>query len=1445
MPRRSAAWASGLFAVAALAASAFAQERPPHGVVAPPPIVQRSPIPAPTLRPAPIMTIAPIALPSAILRHRYVRAVPAGTKVPLWRLPKLPIETPFNTIHPGNGRHGGRFRPFAATGATIQITAAASCTTGGTVGDLFNVGCQLTVQAQNLDSWSSSDTYQDYVVPPNSVAATAVCSTYVGNADPGCTNANTQLSQQGTYQFLVYDTTQQVFAATIFVNAGQVFDIGVYQDPFHTQQAYQFDTSSSPAAYIYLTNVAPSDHYVVYVESTGVNTYCAYLTPAGSVNGATPRPKGAPGQLLCNPSSANVTGVQAPGGSLSLTWEFTSSLEDGSYAVVVYDQDANGGTGQTLGQVQVSLTGFGEAPILTKGSATGANNPSPGPNNANPPSESILAWDSSSDQSVGGITGSIQETIPGSTYEWTISNPEGRVMATSAPVTVPAPQGTPPAQTFAFSSLTIPPGQYPSATWVMQFYDTINKKVEASQAFQLLGYHATTQFIEGGNPAVEIEFNATNPDNVTADLKITNDSNIVYNGQGDSFGQGTNPAIEFTTGGYPTLNETFTPPTAGEAGCGSTYEACGTTFTLPSCSGAYNSAGGCSQTVQDSNGNNWTATEWCSTATPANPSTNDLCVLQLTPQNSNTVLPANSAYIDIANMHWYADGGNPNWPCYYTPCYAVTSVLPEHGLSWSYTNDLANPVAWTPVEFGSDIGLPLSGTTHFDYVGARPTPPALVAQGATPWTNAHYWQSFFTRGAYQRSTPYAGTRSNVASFLITNTSTRGRGDSNPIVGASNPGLAIGLPPYFAPSQVTVDPSSSAAWSKVACPSSFGVQYVCLNGPSINGGGGTATVMLDFPLPVSSFTFQEMSVQAWSEDQLSFFSLTNDGTTENTIDGCTDCSGEPTSGVDSLGIAGYSLNSTLISAAFTPSTVGSGQTPTALTLTVQNATTAADPNPDAIDAIVVVSSPPPSGEALSDYAVSGTPTMTRQDGASWNWLGRVAASSPANTYEYWFGVCPSGTANWGTLAGGPPQPAGLSTPLSSQYTALATCGATEHNSLWNDSTHSSATINLSLAGPLSNGPHTFYVYAHGANGGGWSAVKALALNVANESGTAGFQAVGPTCPGTTVATNALPTITTTSNCFVYTITNTSKAGTNIGTVDITLPAFDINGLSANAWSLVGSPITQNIKVGTISGGTFTTSGAPAGCTVNAANTSNPSPGVSNGKIEISGCTGFSPGATLAVEFQANSPSAENATYSFPSVLDPTGANQKTSPSWIGDQEVQTQFTVGLSVVVAPLSNPGPGYSTPAQNCSQCAFSGDTINFGQISSGGSVTATDVARATVVYSGSCTSSCSSWQLEVSATGDSQGIGELQTSLDEANGSTSSNDGGAVITYPAGVGAFFAMPTTPAQIASGPEQQLSKTCNGSNGLWCYDTIQNYKVSVGADTSAHVITVTYTLIAN
>jgi len=1440
-------WILGAFAFFSLATAAFAQVHG-HPVSAPTPGPQHSLAPV-TAAPLPTMSMRPLPTPFDANKSRYVHKVPPGTKVPLFRLPRLPRKTLMNTAVAKQTLHGGHFHPFSASGASLTVTATAGCASGGTVGTIYNVGCQLSIQGTNMNLWqgAGTDTYEYFVVDPNTpnvataIATGAGCTTitWTGNTGPACSDTGTVLGTQGSYQFLIYDTTQQVWVTSFFANAGQVFTIQVYADAFHTSQQYQFDTGSSGAAYIYLQNVATSDHYVMTIESTGVNVYCAYMSPTGSapLPAPSPRPTGSGGNgnnLLCNPTTANVTGVQAPGGSLSLTWAFTSSFEAGLYTVSIFDQDANGGAGAVLGSVQVSLTSGGGSLQLT-GNTTGMN-PSPAPYGAT--GTSLIAWDASTDASTGGVIATTQQIIPPSSYQWTITDPNGQVVVT--PATISPAGNSSPTYSFQFSAFTIAmqaPGHYPSSVWGVQLYDVTNKKVEATQAYQVVGYHATTDFVIGGVVSPTLNFGGTNMQHITGDLKFTNDSNLVF-GVGDSFS-----GIEFTEGPYQTFNSSFKPPAGYTPG---TPYVAGVTDAFSSTTGfACKTATGCTESVTDSNGGAWTVTNYCSAAdsrAPSGAAPFDQCVITVLPTSSGTVL-APGASIDIPSLYWSADVV-PAFPCYSTPCAGITTVLPTHGLSWSQTNNGASPIAWTPVSFGGiDSGLTLGGTLRFDYAGSRTgTLPACTGnpatvngtQGQTPWLEPHFFQPAFTRADYQTSTPFtlSAARCAVGSFFITNESTPNGATSDfTNGGASFPEILIGFPSYITASQIVVDSLSTSTWTKVTCPTAVGSTYVCLNGPTINpkgASGSTATVYLDIPLTVASFPFQEMTAQAYSSDDV-YIPLTNDAAYANSAITAYGYNGASTTSIDSLEIGAFSLNANLMTASFTPATVGSGQNPTPITIVATNTSTAADPNPDAIDEIVL------EQKTSNAWTINAGSTVTGPTG----WALQNTFNPSGNTLDYYFGVC----AAQAVQADGPPQTTGTLVPLTAAYPSPPPCtGAQEANSLQPGQTLT-INANLKTTGGLSAGSIAWTMYAHGANSGGWTALKSFNLTVQNESASVGFQSLGTTCPGTTVPTNSAPTIGSASNCFVYTVKNTSSS-TSIGKTDITIPAFDINGLSANAWTLTGGSPTANIKIGTISGGVFTTTGAPTGCTISAANTFQAVPGSTNGQIEINSCTGFTPGKTLAIEFQATSPGQQANSYMFPATID----GLTTSPNWIGDTTIQESFSVGLTVVVDP-SNPGPGGSTPVVSCATCGFSGSAIDFGAVANNGSSLGTDVVRATVIYDGSTTGT--DWTLTVNVSGTNPACvgacnasgttiaNELLTSADNtiANGGHSSTKCGTLLPQQL---TFAAVPTSSAPMTLSKGTETS--CASPNYYW--DTIENYLVQVGTEAAtAQTVQVVYTLI--
>jgi hypothetical protein len=1435
-----AAAAFSAFASIVVATAAFA-----GGNIAPPRLPS-NPVTAVSSRPLatalPVPTSGARRFLPAQCQGINLKALKPGQKVPLSCFPALPLKSTANTATPKVTAKGARFHPLAATGATIDLTAGGNC---GSTGALYAIGCSLTWEATNNGDWSQTDLYEDYQILPNSTTATLVSGLpYLYN---GASSHTTTLSTQGTYSFFVYDMTAQVIVSIVYANAGQSFSIGVYQDPYHTQASYQFNVNTSSAAYIYLPDVSTNDTYVVYIMSTSVNTYCVYVTPNSTPAPAapSPMPSGAVSSLICNP--ANSPGIQAPSGQLSLTWSLNNNYQAGTYSVVVYDKTA----GQTVGQVQVSITGFQQYGFLLYGT------PAPAPSPAAPatPSSIQFAWDSANDQSTGGIVADVPNQV-GGTYRMTASDPDGQVVYVATTNTIPgtctlvnnnSPTCTA-TGTFQFSAASPtlnPPGTYPNNIWTMQLYNPTTKALEASQAFQIMGYSMQTQFTIGGVTGSTMIFGCcTNGAtyNVAASMVFTNTANLNYPNAPDPIS-----GIEYSTGPAATLGTAFTPP-SGATGYGVTVAVAG-------CTGAYNSAAGCTETVTDGSGNSWTLADHCSTATPATPGLTNQCVLKFIPTGNITLLPGKS--ITVAGLTFYAEGGTNTWSCYNVPCATSTSILPADGLSWSNTS--ATSPAWTPVYYGSS-GAAISGTANAHYIGSATFPGNTsrnaVAQATnpptTPWINTHFYPANFAQGEYQNSTPFAisAGREDILVVQIANCS----GAAAPTPGCTAASaqdlgeVSINFPTNIDAAQITIDPSEPAyaagnfyvlaTTGTNGCNTSIGTNAICINpaGTAYNATNGNkatspiaagafAQIWLDVPASQAAFISQELQVQAWSQGELTWTTMTADGHTTTPVSG----GAVAGSAVDSLSIQGLSLNSNLMASQFNPSTVSPGATTTAYSLTFANTTTAADPNPDPVDAIVLE-------QATSNAWNLTLPTFSGTGSGGWANLSTTGYNVAGNDLEYWFGVCANQYTNHTTA--GPPQPPTAPTNPTTAQTALgAACTAAQEQDAV--APGGALTINFTLA-DTATGTQTFYLYAHGANGGGWSAPKTITVTSSNKTASAKFYSVASgatdaSCnTSSNVATNTVASVSKSPNCFIYEVTNTSSSGQNIGTVNIALPAFDINGLATSGtdWSLVGSPVTQYVVLGTITGGLFKTTGIPAGCAISVANTFNPTPGATPGQIQVTGCTGLAPNANVAVEFVANTPSTESDSYLLPATID----GVTSGLAWTGSDEVSVAFSLGLAISVDP-SNPGPGNSHPAVVCNpaQCTFSGETVNFGEFAANTTITGADVVRATVVYEGSTVAAtcpvgagtvANTWQLQVSASANA--TTELLTSEDETN-STSG------LVYGTGVATYFSPTASTVTLACG-----NYTANSD-----FDVLQNFEVQNGADVSGHQVTILYTLIGN
>ncbi len=672
--------------------------------------------------------------------------------------------------------------------------------------------------------------------------------------------------------------------------------------------------------------------------------------------------------------------------------------------------------------------------------------------------------------------------------------------------------------------------------------------------------------------------------------------------------------------------------------------------------------------------------------------------------------------------------------------------------------------------------------------GMTGPPGRWFATPAPTAVGAHLYQTRFPQADYHQYSPYSINYSYYDIFGVTITNNT----STPITE-----FAVSLPgPYAANNTleyVAIDSKSSGSWG-VSAPcgnANLSAAWVCFTasgGANVPANGST-TVYFDETTTPTSFGYTDMMVQAL---QPQAFFISPDNTNVTVPVGPTN----PYT-VDSLAFALYSLNGGDMPTSFSPSTAGSGTSPT-LNLNLSNTSTATDPFPDYVDAVVVA--------VPTSLTVSGNPAPTT---AGWSYLGKQTVGANTN---YWFGVC----AGQYVTADGPP----AATPLGSPAPALPQCtSAQEQNSLAPAAT---LTVPFTFSN-LPAGTANFNMYAHGANANGWTGAKQFSLNVSSASASAGFSAAGGYPTPAPVSTNTVPQIggsanTTYGNAYTYTIKNTGP--TNITSLTVTVPGTDTNGNNATdpsgqTWVLTGAP---------------TLAGNVDGCTVTSSSSAQTNG--TNGSINIGGGScALKPGDTLQITFTAKGPSAQNDSYQWGTTINPSGT--PAGEAWLGDTDVKVVLSIGLNMVIDP-TNPGPGGSTPVISCGSCGFSGTTVDVGTVNNGSSGSFSDIARASVyITSGSPLT----WSLSVQASNNpvnSTGVpsNELQTAVDSGNSSQ-----GAGITFDQ---TGYAVVPTAGNLLLANGTSIPARSNP------YDILQNFKVSIGNENIVpQAVTLTYTLVAN
>lgn len=1336
--RMSALVAALLFVFTAVSVS-LAQVRPPDAGPFPKPHPARTLMPMPTLAPPPGMPGA-TSTPAAAMQpfgtqFRTGRGVwRPGRRVSLASMPQLPRQTSANTAVFDSSGHMLR-RPMAANGATIVYFAdffSSACSS--VVGTLIPVGCDVYWYSNNLPA---SGTWDDYYIPAGSqTAIEASGGTYTTGNSPF--NDTPAMNSTGTYVLATLNVAKNQWESVVYVTVGGVNVFGTYADSGATVPQQQFTAANGTNVYINATGLTQGQYYVAYVESTSGNVYCAYIAPPGA---ATPNPNG-----FCDPTtSAGIVAVVGAQSSAAITavWPLSSTTPTGTYSVVLYNKT----TGQRLAMRQVSITKSGSSGAVSL-VPTAGNAPLPANWPTMPPAPGAttkFAFNSTSEQSDKSWTMTATGLAANKTYTFTVSDPTGRVV--SGPTNVSTNASGTGTQAWPFTN-TQSPSNYIANTYTVQMMNP-SGTVDASQAFQILGYNALTQFKDPSTGAITTAIVLPQGQSVLTTLQFTNDGDTFFgSGNGDTL-----RGIAFNTGSSG-IWINLTDPTV--TSCGASCQ---------------------QQSVTDTSGQTWTVQNTCYGGNGANKG----CTLTAYPATSGQVLAMNGI-LDIPNVQFNNVPGNSNCQ---SGCTGLTAIWPTDGASWSKENDSSST---NSVYFTNGAGKTWAGTASLTHIGYRDSGNVYYAGQET-----HGYTTNATNAIYSSSSPYTTPSgySDVWSITLANNASLGTANMTQI--------EIILPTAYTPSGTNtfpaIDSSSPTQWTRITCPAGSPATAICYKASGSNAGiapGASATLYLDLsPPPPGAFSYTDWSFQAIVPTQ---FQMTPSGTFTGFV--------PATQTYDSTAAATYSLNGNLITPAFSPTSAGQN-TNNSMTIDVTNASTAQDPFPDYLDAIIIDL---PSANAFT--SVTGMP-------AGWSLLGTTTVG--ANT-RYWFGLCAAQLNSADGPVTNPP-------PVNP---SLPSCGsATEAGSIAPGVTFA-ATGNLQTG----TGNITGTMYAHGANGGGWSQGHTFTLSVTPVAAAAGFSAAGGYPTGNTVSSPNTPQIgadsdVTYGNVFTYVIKNTSSSGQNLTSAAITIPGLDVSSVlpaDGTAWTLTNTP---------------SITGSAYGCSITGSASANRTGansgyGAYNGGITIGGAScKIPPGSSIAVTFDAKAPYTVNDSYQFPTTVN---GSVQAAEQWQTDTIVQIILSATLSISVNP-ANPGPGGSMPVVNCPVCLFNTttNTVDFGPVANLQTVAGGDVVRVSVYTNAG---SNNGWKLYVSTNSNPANTGtpanEMLSAIDSSRSAPASG-----INFDQT--AYGVVPTT------SPGMLLMDTGSGHAAQRApFDELMNFEISIqGGSTAPNVSTVTYTFISN
>lgn len=1240
-----------------------------------------------------------------------------------------------------------RVRPMSADGSTIILTGDQ---TNFFENDItISYGTELYVLCENM---ATTHSIRYVLYPANGSGPVTSNTVSVGNSGNGnnsCTalgqfNLSTPISAFGgstvgadpAYAGVWVLATYDTTTAQLTSETVVVADSSINFSTYAdvAETTQTNDFNPGSTIAVGVTGLNPNHYYAVgWVYTGGGGQPCEYSVPSVGT--------GKTGVCF----AGAVTGVQAFSSTIEEWWNSsstpsTSTAPTGNYDVELYDAT----TSEMIGHQQISVEPSSVSWTLTPYSSSGAT-PPPGLSYNN-----VFATDGLTDQSVTGLTyaaSGLPSSSNGHTIRLTVSDPNGVVL-------------TNPDNTLGWPYMTTNPT-------VAQASGAISKQV----AFPL---DATEQMAYGPTQ------NPFAPNYFVAQLFDTSTSAVIAS---KSFQVLAYAASFVWAGGATIINaatgtgvtESVTITNTGNQNYG-TWNGDGINGIeiQPRTNDQLNGVG--AATAIDSAGHTWNLFTTGS-------GTNEKVWAE--PATVGQSLPVGGT-LTFSIIIQTATGGT----CASTPCYFDTDIRPVHGIAYSGASSVSNA-----------LGVVANGTPPSSVTATA----AWAVQSEASTANMAARVSYFNHLTYILGTANAPSTDTYNVQLTVNNA------SNPD-GNNLMDLKIVMPSVLDvnanPPTIVSSPAGTGSWSVVTNSA-----YATLGGANVfelvcshsakNGCGlsmGTSgSWVLKFPLFSGSFTEQQTAMTAnfdggsggggCSNCNATSYALSPTNTTVNGIAGQTS--------INSMELGGFSLNSNLMSAIFSPSSTGTGTgTTPAATLVFTNTSTNQDSNPDYVDQLNLVI-PSAMGDPTSITVPSGW-VATKTSALHWQ---IALCAAPTNA-----------------------------TPCSSSETSAIAPGG-----------QLTITLNYSSPGPPA-GTYAVTWYATGANGGEDTHLVSTTASITFTTTAASidFSKVN----GTAVTSGVEPQVgtdaTTSGSTFTYVITNTGSV--NITSSTITVPHLTRAGLTGSdatgkLWTLSSASVA-------LSAGSSGTSGTCSG-SLNAAQLVNPTSSA-DGHIALSGCA-LLPGGTATLTIVMQAPYQLSVDYLFSATV--TGSSTQSAQPTYSSSDAMLIVEDGYLTILTPgngsvgganvlTASTGSG-ATPSTTCTSCSVTVGTptlIDLGTITATGTFTTTDLVDASVR---SDANSPNSWNVSLSVDTATSGGDTLSAQVDSAHSSSFTG-----LAYTPAATSWFSIPVIASPSGSNPGQSLA-TYTGTGNHNPSDTIMNFKVTVGGTATPQTHTLTFTLVFN